>query len=89
MSQEIDFDYASKCWRANKKYKGKGYFVYICNYIHSNGKRCRRTIYNCILTNNYKCQFNTGDYYDKYRNHPNNNIFCKRHLNRSTYKIDL
>ena len=56
MLEEIDFDYASKCWRENKKYKGKGYFEYICNYIHSNGKRCRRTIYNGILTNNYKNQ---------------------------------
>lgn len=29
----IDFDYASNCWRANKKYLGKGIFVYKCNHI--------------------------------------------------------
>jgi hypothetical protein len=29
----IDFDYASSCWRANKKYLGKGIFTYKCNHI--------------------------------------------------------
>ena len=81
---DIDFDYASKCWRENKKYKGNGYFEYICNYIHSNGKRCRRTIYSCILTNNYKNQL-IGDYYDRYKRHPNKDFYCKKHLNRPIY----
>lgn len=76
----IDFDYASKCWRENKKNIGHGYFVYICNYTHSNGKRCRRTIYNCVLTNNYKYQFNNYDYFNI--NTKNGDIFCKRHLHR-------
>ena len=89
MSEEFDFDYASKCWRENKKYKGKGYFEYICNYIHSDGKRCRRTIYDCILTNNYKNQFNTEDYHDRYKIHPNKDIYCKRHLNRPRYIHNL
>lgn len=44
----IDFDESSKAWRANKKYKGNGYFVYMCNYIHSDSKRCR-----CDRIHNY------------------------------------
>jgi hypothetical protein len=78
----IDFDAASKAWRSNKKHRGKGYFLYICNYIHSNGKRCRRTIYSNILYNPYKSTFNNDEYYDKYACHPNIDVFCKRHLNR-------
>ena len=78
---EIDFDDASKCWRANKKCIGKGYFVYKCNYIHSNGKRCFRTIYNSALKNNYKYQFNNFEETDL-SNHKNANVFCKKHLNR-------
>ena len=81
MNNEIDFDYASKCWRENKKYKGKGMFVYICHYVNSNNKRCRRTIYNCLLTNLYMCQFNNSEYKDLYYK-KNKDIFCKRHLNR-------
>ena len=82
MEFEIDFDYASECWRKNKKYKKNGYFVYICNYIRSNGKRCRRTIYSNIIQNEYKNTFNNYEIHDKYNNHPNKNIFCKKHLNR-------
>jgi len=77
----IDFDYASRCWMANKKSKGKGYYVYICNYIHSNGKRCRRTIYNNIIRNDYKSQFNNYEYKNM-SHHINAGIYCKRHLNR-------
>jgi hypothetical protein len=83
-SVDIDFDYASKCWRQNKKYKGKGYFVYICNYVHSNGKRCRRTIVSSIIENKYKTQFEHFELND-YFIHPNAHIFCKRHLNRNPY----
>lgn len=37
----IDFDYASKCWRANKKYRGGGFFIYKCNHISTTtGKYC-------------------------------------------------
>lgn len=85
----IQFDDASKCWRLNKKYKGKGQFVYICNYVHSNGKRCRRTIVNQVWNNLYKNQFNTGEFNDAYKNHPNADLFCKRHLNRPAYKYML
>lgn len=35
MNNLIDFDTASNEWRKNKKYIGKGQFVYLCNYIHT------------------------------------------------------
>ena len=81
MNSEIDFDYASKRWRENKKYQGKGVFVYICNYIHSNNKRCRRTVYSCLPANPYKSQFNNVEFKNLYYK-PNKDIFCKKHLNR-------
>ena len=84
----IDFDYASECWRQNKKRKKNGYFVYICNYIRSNGNRCRRTIYSNIIHNEYKNTYNNYEYHDKYNKHPNRHIFCKRHLNRCCIFID-
>jgi hypothetical protein len=77
----IDFDDASVCWRANKKYLGGGQFSYICNYIHSNNKQCRGTIYSNVKKNNYIYGFG-GQVYDKYVNHRNKDFFCKRHLNR-------
>ncbi len=37
----INFDQASKCWRANKKYIGKGIFKYKCNHIsNTTNKYC-------------------------------------------------
>ncbi len=39
----INFDEASKMWRANKK-KINGMFYYKCCYRHSNGKRCIHVI---------------------------------------------
>lgn len=83
---DIDFDYASKCWRQNKKYKGHGIFVYTCGYIHTNNKKCRRTIYAQIVKNPYSYQCIDFEIVDKYRNHPNKHIFCKRHLNRCPIK---
>lgn len=71
MEVKIDFDDSSKCWGVNKKHIGKSYFVYTCNYIYSNGKQCRCTIYNCLLTNKYKDQFNYVDFYDRYKYYPN------------------
>lgn len=83
----MDFDDASKEWRKNKKYKGKGTFVYICNYKHSDGKQCRRTIYSNIMYNIYKYTFNNFEF-DKYYNHPNKDVFCKKHLCRFYKKND-
>lgn len=41
---QIDFDAASRAWRANKKHLGQGVFAYLCAYVHSDGKRCRGTV---------------------------------------------
>lgn len=42
----IDFDYASICWRQNKKYKGNGYFIYKCNHISKKtGMYCKNNRY--------------------------------------------
>ena len=76
----IDFDEASKCWRQNKKYIGNGMFVYICGYIHSNGKQCRRTIYSQTTTNPYSTIYHNLEI-NKYHNHKNKDFFCKQHLN--------
>jgi hypothetical protein len=44
MENHIDFDDASIAWRANKKTLTGGWFAYVCEYIHSNGKRCNRAV---------------------------------------------
>ena len=40
----IDFDYASACWRANKKPIAQGCYKYICGHVLKNGKRCNRPV---------------------------------------------
>lgn len=45
-----DFDYASKCWKQNKKYVGNGCYKYICQGITKNGKKCIR---NALLSETY------------------------------------
>ncbi len=41
MDVNIDFDEASRAWRANKRRIRGGSFVYTCAYVHTNGKCCR------------------------------------------------
>jgi hypothetical protein len=83
----IDFDLASIHWQKNKKKKkkknvGKGSFD-ICNFIHTKtGKRCRRSLVAIKLQNSYIYGFGGCTFHDKYKNHPNKNYFCKRHINR-------
>ena len=77
MDGKIDFDEASKAWRANKKKIGQ-LFVYICTYIHSNGKRCRRTIENNIPENIYKMQYS----WQYEHSTKKSKIFCKQHKHR-------
>lgn len=75
---DIDFDEASKEWRKNKKYISNGMFVYTCNYIHSNGKKCNKQIYSSKINNNT----NTIDVY-KYnllKYNSNTDAYCKKHL---------
>jgi len=43
-SVDIDFDYASECWKKNKKSIGNGSYVYICTYTNNN-KVCGRKCY--------------------------------------------
>lgn len=38
-----DFDYASKCWKSNKKYVGNGCYKYMCQGITKKDKPCVRT----------------------------------------------
>jgi hypothetical protein len=85
---DIDFDHASTCWRENKKYKGNGQFVYICEYTHTNGKRCRRTIAANVI-HNYHMSCINFEVRDKYKNHPNKFIYCKRHLNCTHFKYAI
>jgi hypothetical protein len=43
----IDFDFASKTWRNNKKYIGNGSYKYICVF-EKNGIKCGKTCYNLL-----------------------------------------
>ena len=38
-----DFDYASECWKSNKKYVGNGCYKYMCQSVTKKGKPCVRT----------------------------------------------
>jgi hypothetical protein len=39
---EIDFDEASRMWKANKKSIGNGSYKYICSQITKSGNECKR-----------------------------------------------
>lgn len=41
----IDFDYASSCWRQNKKSIGNGSYKYICTVINKLGEPCGKNCY--------------------------------------------
>ena len=38
----IDFDEASRAWKANKKSTGNGSYKYICEATTKTGKKCKR-----------------------------------------------
>lgn len=78
----IDFNEASREWRKNKKTLPNGRFEYICNYIHTNGKQCRKTILSCQVKNCYIYGFGDNIPVDKYKFHPNRDYYCKKHINR-------
>lgn len=40
------FDEASTAWLRNKRQIAPGYYVYTCQYIHSNGKHCTNKVSN-------------------------------------------
>ena len=76
----INFEDGQKEWRKNKKYIGKGQFVYLCAYIHTKtNKPCRRTIMSQRPSYYY---IDFGGITHHTCHHPNKDIFCKRHLNR-------
>jgi hypothetical protein len=68
----------------------KVYMLMFCgsNYIHSNGKQCRKTIYSNLISNPYSNLYsNYGlENNSKYFEHKNSNIFCEQHLNRFLIK---
>ncbi len=75
---EINFDEASIAWRENKRYKGKGFFTYRCEYIHSDGKHCNRDVYSQTTP--------------KYATHPQwtghritSDTYCKQHMRRAKF----
>lgn len=39
------FDLSSQAWRANKKAKANGAFVYGCEHICSNAKPCKKEVF--------------------------------------------
>lgn len=47
-----DFDYASKCWKENKKYVGNGCYNYVCQGVTKKGKKCIRN----ALSNEIYCK---------------------------------
>lgn len=77
----INFDEASVEWMKNKKKSKNGQYEYICNYIHTNKKQCRRTKVSSLLKNDYIYGFGDCKIY-KYHNHPNKDYYCKRHIYR-------
>ena len=42
----IDFDEASRAWRANKKHIGNCHYVYVCGTICKNGNPCQKIVKN-------------------------------------------
>ena len=74
---DIDFDEASRAWRANKK-KIKGMLYYKCCYRHSNGKRCNNIINPPV--NGYALYMS-----DEKKKVNKSKVFCHQHKNRIYY----
>ena len=71
---DIDFDEASRAWRANKK-RIKGMLYYKCCYRHSNGKRCNNIINPPV--NKYALYMS-----DEKKKVNKSKVFCHQHKNR-------
>jgi hypothetical protein len=39
---DIDFDEASKAWKANKKSVGNGCYKYVCCHVSKTGRKCNK-----------------------------------------------
>ena len=79
----IDFDDASKEWRANKKALPNGFFVYTCNYIHSNNKKCTKPIETNKINSN---KINLNKINQEFLFNSYSNMYCKKHYK---YLIDI
>jgi len=62
-SVDIDFDEASRAWRANKKKLPNGEFAYICGAQRSGGKVCTKEKSKC-KNNQHAKQFMKEDNLD-------------------------
>lgn len=74
MNNIIDFDEASKAWRKNKSYQGRGYFKYKCQ--HHN---CDELLYSYTTSSKLFDKFAT-DFDIANREHPNRFKYCEDHL---------
>lgn len=58
MNNDINFDEASRCWRANKKYLGGGVFSYKCQHIsEKTHKYCTNKLFYPHLYCKYHLKF--------------------------------
>jgi hypothetical protein len=57
LSHDIDFDEATREWRANKKAKPNGCYEYICGQLTKTGKICQKK--RCKDTDSERCQIHT------------------------------
>ena len=72
---DINFDEASKEWMRNKKKLTNGRYEYICNYIHSNGKQCRKP--RVLIKDEHIYGLDDTDV-----DNSNSNYYCKQHINK-------
>lgn len=71
---DIDFDEASKEWRKNKIYLGKGYFRYKCSI-----ENCNEIVYS-YTTNHKDFELFATDFDLQYKNHIHKDKYCEDHL---------
>jgi hypothetical protein len=72
--EPIDFDEASRAWRANKVVLGHGYFAYRCQYLHRNGRQCPKVVSAQSRTPHYRIREDWIKVIDR-----SSDEFCVRH----------
>ena len=86
----IDFDAASKAWMENKKrlVNSRGLrigYTYVCTYVHSDGKKCRKPVETCSERNNsgrLRYQEHVNFETERSGSGPKSGLFCRQHRNR-------
>lgn len=58
LAVEIDFDYASTCWKQNKKAVGNSCYIYVCGALCKTGKTCEKK---CVMGQNHCWLHNQND----------------------------